>query len=159
MSAAFVLGSGEQHPGAPAPSRGPFIRIASPATDGLLALAEARLPARTAGPNLHVHTNEDELFFVLDGVMTIQLGEQRQEIAAGGLAWGARGTPHAFANLAPEPLRIMILWTPGGVERLFEEMDAYRQSVSGTPAEEALAAIMARYGGKSVGPPIPVPQL
>jgi mannose-6-phosphate isomerase-like protein (cupin superfamily) len=41
-----------------------------------LALAEVQLPPLTAGPNLHVHANEDEMFFVLDGVMTVQVGDQ-----------------------------------------------------------------------------------
>ncbi len=49
------------------------------------------------------------MFFVLDGVMTVQVGDQLHEIAAGGLAWGARGTPHAFANRAKDPLRLMII--------------------------------------------------
>lgn len=75
----------------------------------------------TAGPNLHVHTREDELFFVI-GVMTAQVGEQLREIAAAGLAWAARGTPHAFANRAADPLRIMIMWIPGGAEELFQDM-------------------------------------
>jgi len=101
MSAPFILAPGEQHPGAP-PLERPFFRFASGQTDGLLALAEVRLPPLTAGPNLHVHANEDEMFFVLDGVMTVQVGDQLQEIAAGGLVWGARDVPHAFANRAKD---------------------------------------------------------
>jgi quercetin dioxygenase-like cupin family protein len=159
MSAPFILAPGEQHPSAPPPApRRPFIRITSRDTDGLLALGEVRLPPLTAGPTLHVHTNEDELFFVLDGVLTVQLGEQLHEVAAGGLAWGARGTPHTFANLAPEPLRVMILWIPGGVERLFDEMEAYVQTVSGTPDPEVVAAINARYGARRAGAQIPIPK-
>jgi quercetin dioxygenase-like cupin family protein len=159
VSAPFILAPGEQHPSAPPPSpRRPFIRIASRDTDGQLALAEVTLPPRTTGPTLHVHTNEDEMFFVLEGVLTVQLGERLHEIATGGLAWGARGTPHAFANLAPDPVRIMILWTPGGVERMFEEMEAYVQSVAGTPDQEVVAAINARYGARRAGPQIPIPE-
>jgi uncharacterized cupin superfamily protein len=40
--------------------------FASGQTDGLLALAEVQLPPLTAGPTLHVHANEDEMFFVLE---------------------------------------------------------------------------------------------
>lgn len=156
MSVPFILGPGEQHADV-ARLRGPFMRITSRQTDGLLALAEAQLPPLTAGPHLHVHANEDEMFFVLDGVMTVQIGEQLHDIAAGGLAWGARGTPHAFANRASEPLRIMIIWVPGGAERIFEDMDAYLRTVTGTPDEQVTAAILTRYGGTRVGPRIPVP--
>ena len=93
VSAPFVLAPGQRHPGAPPLDR-PFFRFASGQTDGLLALAEVRLPPRTPGPTLHVHANEDEMFFVLDGVMTVQVGDEVHEVAAGGLAWGARRSAH-----------------------------------------------------------------
>ena len=158
MSAPFILAPGEQHAAAP-PLERPFFRFAGEQTDGLLALAEVRLPPLTAGPNLHVHANEDEMFFVLDGVMTVQVGDRLQELAAGGLAWGARGIPHAFANRAKDPLRIMIMWIPGGAEGLFQEMREYLQTVDGAPDQRVVAEIQARYGCTQVGPQIPIPGL
>jgi mannose-6-phosphate isomerase-like protein (cupin superfamily) len=68
-----------------------------------MALGEVMLPPHTPGPHLHVHSREDEMFFVLEGVLTVQIGEELHDIAAGGLAWGARGTPHAFANCTVGP--------------------------------------------------------
>ena len=91
MSVPFILVPGEKHPDAPPLDR-PFFRFDTGQTGGLASLAEVRLPPLTAGPNLHVHSREDELFFVLDGAMTVQVGDQLQEITAGGLVWGARGT-------------------------------------------------------------------
>lgn len=114
MSVPFNLAPGEKHADAP-PLERPFFRFASGQTGGLAALAEVQLPPLTAGPNLHVHTREDEMFYVLDGVMTVQVGDQLGEIAAGGLVW-ARGTPQAFANPAKDPLSIMIMWIPGGLK-------------------------------------------
>jgi hypothetical protein len=72
VSAPFSLAPGERHAGAPPLDR-PFFCFASGPSDGLLALAEVRLPPLTSGPNLHVHANEDEMFFVLDGLMTRQV--------------------------------------------------------------------------------------
>jgi uncharacterized RmlC-like cupin family protein len=158
MSAPFILGPAEQHAGAP-PLQRPFFRFASGQTDGLLALAEVRLPPLTAGPALHMHANEDEMFFVLDGLMTVQISDQLHELAAGGLAWGARGIPHAFANRARDPLRIMIMWVPGGAEGLFQEMRAYLQTVDGAPDKQVVADIQARYGCTHLGPQIPIPEL
>jgi mannose-6-phosphate isomerase-like protein (cupin superfamily) len=157
MSAPFILAPGEKQPGAP-PLERPFFRFASGQTDGLLALAEVRLPPFTAGPNLHVHGHEDELFFVLDGVMTVQVGDQLHEVAAGGLAWGARGIPHAFANRAKDPLHIMIMWIPGGAEGLFLEMREYLQTVDGAPDPQVVSALQARYGCTHVGPHISIPE-
>jgi mannose-6-phosphate isomerase-like protein (cupin superfamily) len=156
VSVPFILAPDEKHPDAPPLDR-PFFRFGSGQTGGLATLAEVQLPPLTAGPNLHVHTREDELFFVLDGVMTVQVGEQLQEIAAGGLAWGARGTPHAFANRAKDPLRIMIMWIPGGAEGLFLDMREYLQAAGGAPDPQAVADLQARYGATHVGPPIPIP--
>jgi mannose-6-phosphate isomerase-like protein (cupin superfamily) len=156
VSAPFVLAPGQRHPDLPPIPRGPFVRLASAQTDGLIALMEVQLPPLTAGPNLHVHANEDEMFYVLGGVMTVQIGEELHEIAAGGLAWGARGTAHAYANRANEPLRLLIQLIPGGTEELFAEMGAYLQNVVGAPDEEVTAAIMARYGGTRIAPPISI---
>jgi mannose-6-phosphate isomerase-like protein (cupin superfamily) len=158
VSAPFILAPGEQHAGAPpAGPRRPFFRLASGQTDGLLTLGEVRLPPLTAGPGLHVHAREDELFFVLDGVLTVQVGDELHDIAAGGLAWGARGTPHAFANRGKSPLHVMIMWIPGGAEGLFVEMGTYLQTVTGEPDQQVMAEIQARYGCTHVGPQIPVP--
>jgi uncharacterized cupin superfamily protein len=100
MSAPFVLEPGQRHPELPSLARGPFIRMASGQTDGLMALMEVQLHPRTAGPNLHVHANEDELFYVLGGVMTVQVGEELSEIAAG--AWlGEREAPPTPTPTAP----------------------------------------------------------
>ena len=124
-----------------------------------MALMEVRLPPLTAGPNLHVHANEDELFYVLGEVMTVQVGEEPSDIATGGLAWGARGIAHAYANRAEEPLHLLIQLIPGEAEGLFAEMSAYLQTVDGAPDEEVTAAIMARFGGTRVGKQITVPRV
>jgi len=92
VSVPFTLAPGEKHADAP-PLERPFFRFASGQTGGLATLAEVQLPPLTAGPNLHVHTHEDEMFFVIDGMMTVQVGDQLHEIAAGGLA-RARAAPH-----------------------------------------------------------------
>jgi quercetin dioxygenase-like cupin family protein len=156
VSVPFILAPGEKHPDAP-PLERPFFRFASGQTGGLATLAEVRLPPLTAGPNLHVHTREDELFFVLGGVMTVQVGDQLQEIAAGGLAWGTRGIPHAFANRAKDPAahhdhvdsRRGRRALPG-----HEGVSANRWRSSGP---QVVADLQARYGATHVGPPIPIP--
>jgi mannose-6-phosphate isomerase-like protein (cupin superfamily) len=156
MTVPFVLAPGERHLDAPKQT-GPFFRFASGQTDGVAALAEVRLQPLTPGPNLHVHTNEDELFFVLDGVMTVQVGEELHDVAAGGLAWGARGVAHAYANRGQEPLHLLIMWIPGGAEGLFVEMAQYLRSVEATPDPRVVADMQARYGATSVGPQISIP--
>ncbi len=56
-------------------------------TSGSVMFGEARLPAHSSGPGLHVHTREDEAVFVISGVMTFVVGDQRLRAGAGDLVW------------------------------------------------------------------------
>ena len=89
----------------------------------------------------------------------MQVGDQLHEIAVGGLAWGARGIPHAFANRAKDPLRTMIMWIPGGAERPFQEMRDYLRTAGGAPDPQVVAELQARYGCTYAGSQIPIPGL
>src|SRR4051794_34386944 len=84
---------------------------------GGMTLGEARLPARTAGPARHVHTREDEGVFVLAGVLTAEVGDQRYEVGPESFLWMPRGVPHTFANLGDEEVCTVGLINPGGFER------------------------------------------
>ena len=49
-----------------------------------------------SGPPLHVHHNEDETFYILDGEVTMFVGDERIDLAAGDYCFGPRGIPHAY---------------------------------------------------------------
>ncbi|MBW3579366.1 MAG: cupin domain-containing protein, partial [Actinobacteria bacterium] len=48
-------------------------------TGGAVSFGEARLPPRTSGPSLHVHQNEDEAAYVIQGIMTFSVGGETFE--------------------------------------------------------------------------------
>ena len=85
-------------------------------TAGSVMFGEARLPPRTSGPGLHVHTREDEAVFVIAGVITFVVGDRRFEGGAGELVWLPREVPHTFANLGDEPAWAFGTTTPAGLE-------------------------------------------
>lgn len=154
MSKAFVLKPGESRGG---PSGGAWsTRVTGADTGRLLTIGEAHLPPLSAGPSLHLHANEDEVSLVVEGVLTVQLGDERFEVRAGGIAWLARGVPHTFANLTTEPVRAIGLITPAGLEGMFEEIGTYVQTMGGKPDPSRIAEINAQYGVKEIGPPIDV---
>jgi mannose-6-phosphate isomerase-like protein (cupin superfamily) len=66
-------------------------------TGGMLALMEASIPPGS-GPPPHVHTNEDEAFYLLAGVLDISAGEETFAARAGDFVFLPRGTPHCFTN-------------------------------------------------------------
>ncbi len=90
------------------------------ATGGGLVLFE-NLTAPGGGPPPHIHTREDEFFYVLDGTFEIRIGDELHSIAPGGFAYVPRGTVHNFRNTAETPSRILVGFTPGGIEGFFRE--------------------------------------
>src|SRR5215207_6552059 len=64
-------------------------------TGGAFGLLDNVLPAGFASP-YHVHRNEDECFFVLEGEMSFDVGEKRGKAEAGAFVYGPRGVPHGF---------------------------------------------------------------
>jgi mannose-6-phosphate isomerase-like protein (cupin superfamily) len=123
-------------------------------TAGTVMFGEARLPPRTSGPGLHVHSREDEAAFVIAGVMTFVVGERRFEATAGELVWLPREVPHTFANLGDEPAWVFGTTTPAGLEDMFAEQAAYFATLDGPPDPERVREIGDRYGVRALGPPL-----
>ena len=151
----FVLAPDE----ARGPGGGPWrTRFTGADTAGMLSLGEAVMPPMSAGPSLHVHSREDEASIVIKGVLTVQVGTEQFEVPAGGVAWLPRGVPHTFANLTTEPVHVVGVIVPAGLEGMFEEQSAYFASLQGPPDPAAIAEIGARYGVTVIGGPIEVPE-
>jgi quercetin dioxygenase-like cupin family protein len=89
-------------------------------TGGSLVLLE-NLTASGGGPPPHIHTREDEFFYVLDGTFEIRIGDEQHALGAGGFAFVPRGTVHNFRNTGDAPSRILVGFTPGGMEGFFRE--------------------------------------
>jgi quercetin dioxygenase-like cupin family protein len=154
-SPAFVLMPGETRSG---PSGGTWsTRLSGVDTGRLLTIGEADMAPMSAGPPLHVHANEDEASLVVEGVLTVQLGGERYDVPAGGIAWLARGVPHTFANLTAERVRVFGVIAPAGLEEMFEAINAYVLASGGRPDPARIMEINERYGVTALGPPIEVP--
>jgi quercetin dioxygenase-like cupin family protein len=87
------------------------VLVGSEQSDGRIAVMENRVPAGSAGPRL-LYDDVDELFWVLEGELTFQLGEERVIRRAGELAFAPRGVRHTFANHGDAEARTLIVCTP-----------------------------------------------
>jgi quercetin dioxygenase-like cupin family protein len=87
--------------------------------DGQFTLIEEYFGAGDGSP-LHIHHHEDETFWMLDGTMTVWIGDERVELSTGGVAFLPRGIPHAF-RVRDQGSRAMILATPAGIEDMYRE--------------------------------------
>ncbi len=90
-------------------------------TNGAYAIWEADVPPG-GGPPPHVHSREEEGFYILEGEITFQIGEQRIVASAGMFANMPIGTPHSFRNESTRPAKMLISVAPAGLERMFFEV-------------------------------------
>ena len=104
------------------------------------------------GPPPHIHSNEDETFYVVEGRCSIRLGDEWVTASAGDFANVPRDTVHCFHNDGDEAMRMILTFTPAGIERFFLETLKRALDPAQAPPEppEAVAARYAeaapRYG-------------
>ncbi len=90
-------------------------------TGGALAVVEHPIePKRLVRP--HVHTNEDEISYVVAGQIGARVGEREIEAGPGTWIFKPRGVVHTFWNPTSEPARILEIITPGAFAHFFEEL-------------------------------------
>jgi mannose-6-phosphate isomerase-like protein (cupin superfamily) len=142
----YLLGRGGQI----ADLGGLALKAGAAQTAGAMSVYEGGLPGRTAGPPLHVHSGTDEALYILEGEVTIRLGQQTIRADAGAFVWMPRGVPHTFANLGGAPARMLGLAVPGGIEDLLAAVPR-----DGSPVDWAqLADFAEKFGSRTLGPPL-----
>jgi len=112
--------------------------------DGTFYLGELML-REFPGPVPHFHERLLDSFFVLDGTLTLRLGDETVEAPAGSYAVAPPGAVHTFSSPGGETVRALNIMAPGGFEQYLKEAAATGAS---DPAE--LAAIAVRYDFKPV---------
>src|SRR3954453_2627288 len=112
--------------------------------DQRFSLVEHPMSPRALAAPLHLHTQEDEYSFVLEGRMGALLGDEVVEAGPGDLVHKPRNQWHTFWNAADEPCRILEIIAPAGFESFFRELDGMGGALAADPA--ALAELNARYG-------------
>ncbi len=90
-------------------------------TNGKYALFEA-LVGPGGGPPPHVHSREEEGFYVLEGEITFTINGERVVATAGTFANMPVGTLHSFKNESDKPARMLISVAPAGLEKMFFEV-------------------------------------
>ena len=105
------------------------------------------------GPPMHVHANEDESWYVLEGDLRFALDGELEPASAGTFVFVPRGTPHCFQNVGDAPARILVLFTPSGMERFFER---FAELPAGRFDPESFRTAGAEAGMDVVGPPLAV---
>jgi quercetin dioxygenase-like cupin family protein len=120
-------------------------------TGGKYALWETIVPPG-GGPPPHVHSREEEGFYVLEGEITFTVNGERVVARAGTFANLPVGTPHGFKNESDRPAKMLVSVAPAGLERMFFECGkplAEGETSAPPPTKdeiEKLLAVAPRYG-------------
>ena len=132
------------------------VKATAHSTGGTFGLIEARVAAGFSPP-LHIHHQEDESFWVLDGALTLVCGGQAFQAGPGSFIYLPRDLPHTF-RVDEGPARVLVLVQPGGHERFYVEggRPALDETIPAfDPRDlERVRSLYAKYRLEEAGPPL-----
>ncbi len=133
------------------------IKAAGETTDGGVAVVEMLWP-RGSGSPLHVHHDEDEWFYVIEGELTLWVGGEVIVAPAGSFVYGPRDIPHTYL-ITSDVARFLLVAEPAPFADFVREVSEPALALTLPPASfrppspEVLTAVAARYGMEILGPP------
>lgn len=126
------------------------LKISSKDTGGTLSVFEQTGFSPKGGPPLHIHPNQDEYFFVLEGEYQFQAGDDKYYLSSGDTIFLPRNIRHAFIQLT-EKARVLVSYIPAGMmEKFFETTDSWTTP----PDEDLIKKTFEDHDMIVVGPPL-----
>jgi len=118
-----------------------LVKASSETTAGAFAIIEEVDPLDTP---LHIHANEDELFYVIEGEHVFQVGDDEFPAGPGAVVFAPRQVPHAHRRVVPRTGRFLTMVSPAGFERFFRELSAAESAEGAGP--DAYERVSKKYG-------------
>lgn len=109
-------------------------------------------PHPAGGVPLHVHHDQDEWWYVLDGEHLFQIGDKKIRAKAGDALFGPRGVPHSPRQLSPQGAVLTAFQPAGTMEEFFQELAQAARKAGGAPPREVMAALFQAHQMQIVGP-------
>ncbi len=127
------------------------IKVSGKDTDGRLSIFEYTGNAK-GGPPLHIHHQQDEIFFIVSGEYTFKVGEEIHHLQAGDTIFLPRKVPHAFAQTSEKGKMFFLFQPAGKMEDFFRQVAAFK----GQPSPEEGAKLFSDHEMTVVGPPLAI---
>ena len=129
---------------------GMVVKIRDEYTAGAYSVHDNTIPPGSPGPRPHLHRHHEETFYVLEGELTVRIGPRKIVAPAGSFVVVPRGVVHQPSNPGAQPTRVLLVFSPAGMDQFFEEAAEGRMplaAVADDPAVlERLEAFTEKYG-------------
>jgi mannose-6-phosphate isomerase-like protein (cupin superfamily) len=126
------------------------VKVRDEDTGGGYSIHDNTIPPGSPGPLPHLHRYHDEAFYVLEGTLTVRVGTHKITAPVGSFVVVPRGTVHQPSNPGTEPTRVLLIFSPAGMDRFFEEAAEGRMPLQAAPTDpevqEELTAFTEKYG-------------
>jgi mannose-6-phosphate isomerase-like protein (cupin superfamily) len=127
-----------------------LVKLREGDTGGSYSVHESAIPAGSPGSLPHIHHNHEETFYVLEGELTVRVGERKITAPVGSFVVIPRGVVHQPSNPGTEPTRVLLIFSPSGMEHFFEEAAEGRIPLQAVPTDpdvlERRHAFARKYG-------------
>lgn len=135
-----------------------LVKVRDGDTQGSFSVHDNVIPAGSSGPLPHLHRDHEETFYVLEGELTVRVGERKITAPEGSFVVIPRGVVHQPSNPGTEPTRVLLIFSPAGMESFFEEAAEQRIPLQAVPADpdvlERRAAFVEKYGYEFANGPL-----
>ncbi len=128
------------------------IKVSGKDTGSDLAVFEQTGLTPKGGPPLHIHPNQDEWFYVIEGEYLFQVGEDKFQMKAGDTIFLPRKVQHAFIQLTEKGKMIVSYLPAGKMEEFFAVTDKWTKP----PSKEEIEKTFADHEMQVVGPPLKI---
>ena len=126
------------------------LKIRDGDTAGAYSVHDNTIPPGSPRPRPHIHRRHEETFYVLEGELTVRVGPRKIVAPVGSFVVVPRGVAHQPSNPGTEPTRVLLDFSPAGMERFFEEAAEGGMPLAAMPSDpmvlERLGVFTEKYG-------------
>ena len=126
------------------------VKVRDADTAGAYSVHDNTIPPGSPGPRPHLHRRHEETFYVLEGELHVRVGAREIVAPAGSFVVVPRGVVHQPSNPGTQPTRVLLIFSPAGMERFFEEAAEGRMPLQAVPDDpvvlKRLEAFTEKYG-------------
>lgn len=129
-----------------------WVKIRSRDTNGAFTTMEGTTEPG-GGPPLHVHFEQDEWWYVLEGQFVFEVDGKRLTAGPGDTVFAPRGSRHTFQNVGATVGKVVVTAIPGGLDEFFEELEKLVPE-GAVPDPAVILPLFHKYSMDLVGPPL-----